>query len=156
MSLADPDYVENVKCNDVSIYHVLHYEGFADYVKDMVKLCYDNQGIGLAAPQVGLPLKMFVAFDIEKKEWNLFLNPNYTQVSEEQYEVEEACLTYGHENKYRVKRYAKIIASWSVLDLQEQMLIEKKQEISSIAAQIFQHETDHCYGKTIAMIGQKI
>lgn len=156
VKLVAPDYVEKVVCKDVTIYDVLHYEGFLDYAKHMVKYCYENNGIGLAAPQIGLPLKMFVAFDVDNKEWNLFLNPKYESVDQEQYEVEEVCLTYGQENKYRVNRYTKIIATWDVLDTDEQMLIEKRREITGLAAQVFQHETDHCYGKTIATIGQKV
>lgn len=153
MKLIEPSLVENIICERVKLRDISEY--FFDTIKDMLRLCLDSGGVGLAAPQVGIPLRVFVALDTKTKEWNLYINPEYSKISDELYEINESCLTYGIENKYKVKRYHKIISKWETIDIRNQILIEEQIMMSGLEAQVFQHETDHCFGKTIAMIGEK-
>jgi peptide deformylase len=161
IKLANPSIVENIKCEKITLQNMDNLESFLNTACSMIKLCLDQGGVGLAAPQVGIPLMFFVAIDMETKEWNLYINPEYSKISDELYEVNEACLTYGIENKYKVKRYHKIISKWETIDPKELMLIEEQKMMFGLEAQIFQHETDHVgngqLGKptTIAMIGEK-
>jgi peptide deformylase len=160
MKLVEPFFVENAICKRVTLKDI--NENFFVTIKDMLRLCLDSGGVGLAAPQVGILLKFFVSLSLETKDFGLFINPEYESISAEQYEKEESCLTYGTENKYKVKRFNKIIAKWEEIDIHNQMLIERQKMMTGIDAQIFQHETDHVgngqfdRSTTIAMIGEKI
>jgi len=53
----------------------------------------ENNGVGLAAPQVGQSLRMFVFEDLETKEIFTFINPIIKKMSSEIIEVEEGCLS---------------------------------------------------------------
>lgn len=156
MKLVEPSLVESAKCERINLKNIAPFEKFFDNIKDMLKICIENEGVGIAAPQVGIPLMFFVALNTETKDFGLFMNPEYEALSTEQCSVEESCLTYGVENKYKVNRFHKIIAKWEEANIREQMLIERQKMLIGIDAQIFQHETDHCFGKTIAMIGEKV
>jgi peptide deformylase len=155
LSLSSPQKVENAKCREVGIKDFSNPGEFVDNARDMIKICIENNGIGLAAPQVGLDLRFFIAYDMKDKTWGLYLNPSYVSYSKETIESEEACLTYIG-SKYKIERWPSIIAKWLILDIKEMMFIEKSQELSGLLSQVFQHETDHCDGKTIAMFGYKM
>jgi peptide deformylase len=64
-------------------------------------------------------------------------------------------LTYGPNVHYTVQRYTKIRATWQEIAFDGE-LKNKSEIFENVIAQIFQHETDHVNGITIAMIGQKI
>jgi peptide deformylase len=51
-----------------------------------------GRGVGLAGPQVGSPLRIFVT-DIEGDQKRVFINPEIVLTSQEQVEFEEGCLS---------------------------------------------------------------
>ena len=60
--------------------------------EDMFETMIEANGVGLAAPQVGLSLRMFVAMaDDDVKR--VFINPQIIKTSEEVGEYEEGCLS---------------------------------------------------------------
>ncbi len=59
-------------------------------VEDMIETMYDNQGVGLAAPQVGMLKRIFVV-DIGDGP-TVFINPEITETEGEQYGL-EGCLS---------------------------------------------------------------
>lgn len=146
MNLADAKYVENIQCRSVSDINLNSIP-----VSEMIEYCESHNGVGLAAPQVGIPLKFFIALDLENRTWNLFINPSYKPIGNA-FETKEGCLTYPGEH-YIVNRFSKIIATWYVC---HEKLEKFSKTMDLLQAQIFQHETDHCEGRTIATIGRKV
>ncbi len=127
----------------------------AKIIKDMrAALEAQNDGVAIAAPQIGVSLRIFVVsgriYEIlypadegskKKAEDMVFINPEIMKISKEREELEEGCLSvrYLYGKIMRAKK-AKIRA-----------LNEKGEEFemggSGLIAQIFQHETDHLEGK---------
>ena len=102
---------------------------------DMLDTMYENDGIGLAACQVGM-LKAMIVYDVEyidekkpQKVPVVMINPKITSRSKAMVLVEEGCLSFPNvfEN---VERHEKVTVEYT--DLDEEIVI--------------QHETDHLDG----------
>ena len=61
--------------------------------QEMFKLMHERIGIGLAAPQLGNPVKMFVMTHSQEGDIAVY-NPKIVNVSEETISMEEGCLTF--------------------------------------------------------------
>lgn len=61
--------------------------------QEMFKLMHERVGIGLAAPQLGNPVKMFVMRHSTEGDIAVY-NPKIINVSEETVSMEEGCLTF--------------------------------------------------------------
>jgi len=142
-------------CKDVESAEVIKELGGKKLVNDMIKLCIKEDGIGLAAPQIGINYKFFVTYFQEFLSWRLFINPCYRPLNQQIVDSVEGCLTYGTDNTYKVKRYIKILAEWQEEDPYGDLII-KKLEMNGISAIIFQHETDHINSITVSAKGEKI
>ena len=142
-------------CKDVESADVLKEVGGKKLINDMIKLCVKENGIGLAAPQIGIRNKFFIAYFQEFLDWRLFVNPVYRPLNQQTVDSVEGCLTYGIDHTYKVKRYTKVLAEWQEENTYGDLAI-KKQELSGISAIIFQHETDHINSVTVTAKGQKI
>jgi peptide deformylase len=151
MNLQKPKFVENVSCIDLNQKDMIKLLQ-SKTLKQMINLCIRKNGIGLAAIQVGIRLKFFVAYRNEKDGWCLFMNPKYDSNSEKIKTI-EGCLTYG-KDKFEVERYKKITASWDEID-KDGNIIKKSEELTDTFSQIFQHECDHVNNITISKIGKK-
>ena len=148
MKLAEPDLVEKAFCYNVRE----ATKELISQVKEMVYICFAHNGVGLAAPQVGIFKRFFIAFDQVEDNWRVFINPFYKSESEK-FSTIEGCLTYPGQH-YKVDRFKKVSAEWQ--EISKEGLVDQKQDLEGFFAQIFQHETDHTDGITIAMIGRKI
>jgi peptide deformylase len=108
-------------------------------VEDMIDTMRDANGVGLAAPQVGVPLRV-VVIGIPGEEVITLINPEIVNRSGER-KVTEGCLSVpGY--------WAEITRSMSVTakarDLQgRQVRIKAKEDL---LAQALEHETDHING----------
>jgi peptide deformylase len=114
------------------------------YVADaMLDLMYEHHGLGLAAPQVGMPFRMFVAnyaADREQRELEgVYLNPVIVE-KRGTMEGEEGCLSFPQ--LYQNVRRAKTVRVQAYNRTGE--LIEH--EFSDLQARIWQHEIDHLDG----------
>ena len=70
------------------------YPGLQQFIADMWETMYDADGVGLAAPQVGHPIRLITIDVSEEKDQLLTLvNPVITSKSEEEVEYEEGCLS---------------------------------------------------------------
>jgi len=111
--------------------------------EEMLELMYEAKGLGLAAPQVGLPFTMFVcnyAGDREEKEAeNVYLNPVITEKSGTM-DAEEGCLSLP--GFFRRVRRARTVTGVAY-NLKGE-LVELK--MSELPARVWQHETDHLEG----------
>jgi peptide deformylase len=108
-------------------------------VADMVETMYDEVGIGLAAPQVGLSLRLMVVGDEKTPEARALVNP---VIAEQGGEVtsEEGCLSLPG-------IFAPVTrAEWVKLEAQD--LDGKPVSIRArgLAARVYQHEMDHLDG----------
>ncbi len=105
---------------------------------DMFETMYDAEGVGLAAPQIGLNLRLFV-MDCDGIKL-IAANPEIIEVDGEQ-SGQEGCLSVGKVPAV-VKR-----AMRAKLRAQNERGEWFEREAEGYAARAFQHETDHCDGK---------
>jgi peptide deformylase len=110
---------------------------------DMLETMYDAPGIGLAAIQVAVPLRV-VTMDLAKKEDEktprVFINPEIVARSEETSVYEEGCLSIPdiHED---VERPATVRVRYMDLDGNVQ-----EEDAEGLYATCIQHEIDHLNG----------
>lgn len=111
--------------------------------EDMLETMYDAPGIGLAAIQVGEPLRL-VTMDLSKKDDEkapqVFINPQIVWSSDEKSLHEEGCLSIP-EYYEEVERPAKV--RFSYLDLEGRV---QEVEADGLFATCIQHEIDHLNG----------
>jgi len=112
-------------------------------IQDMTDSMYAADGIGLAAVQLGEPLRVIV-MDLDQKEGNknprAFINPKILWASEEMAVFEEGCLSVP-EIWDDVERPARIKAEYLDRDGKKQLL-----EADGLLATCLQHEMDHLNG----------
>ena len=110
---------------------------------DMLETMYDAPGIGLAAIQIGEPLRL-VTMDLSKKDDEkdprVFINPEITWSSDEMRLHEEGCLSIP-EYYEDVERPAKVRIRYLDIDGKAQEV-----EADGIFATCIQHEIDHLNG----------
>lgn len=115
-------------------------ENLKSEVEEMLKTMKENQGVGLAANQVGLDKRVFVMQCVQEKEPYVFINPEIIEKSTEVIEYQEGCLSFP--NLYiDLDRNKSITLKWTNLDETEQ-----KEEFSELEAVCIQHELDHLNG----------
>ena len=110
--------------------------------KNMLKTMYEAEGIGLAATQVDIHIRL-VVMDLseERNEPRVFVNPEYTILDKSLFTYEEGCLSIPGFNE-EISRPSKILLKWQ--DLQGNFHEEKPDGIFTVCAQ---HEIDHLDGK---------
>jgi peptide deformylase len=112
-------------------------------VDDMADSMYAADGIGLAAVQVGVPLRVLV-IDLDQKEGKknpvAYINPKILWASDELATFEEGCLSVP-EIWDDVERPARIKAEYLDRDGKKQVL-----EADGLLATCLQHEMDHLNG----------
>jgi len=104
----------------------------------MMHLMTKEGGIGLAATQIGLDIKLFVT-----KVGGIFTafhNPKLLDFSYEMVEFEEGCLSFKGES-HVVSRPEKI-----TVEYYDYLGQRKEKELKGIAARVWLHEYDHLYG----------
>ncbi len=113
-------------------------------LNEMLECMYKNNGIGLAAPQVGI-LKRLVVIDCSQNEETKnpfkFINPEITKLSKNTSDFEEGCLSLPSQYS-KVTRPDKITLRFKNI---EGMVCEK--DFSGLEATCIQHEIDHLNGK---------
>ncbi|MEJ0014635.1 MAG: peptide deformylase [Actinomycetota bacterium] len=106
-------------------------------VKDLIETMQDAPGAGLAAPQIGVPLRVFV-WDVEEEVGHL-INPTLT-LSEELQDGEEGCLSFP-DVRFDTPRAFRVLAQG--MDMHgEPVTVEGTEYL----ARAIQHETDHLNG----------
>lgn len=116
---------------------------------DMLETMYDANGVGLAAVQIGEPVRMLV-LDVDQKDEEgkpavrnpqVFINPVVTAHSDDINVHEEGCLSVP-DIWEEVERPAKITCSYLDRDGKAQTV-----EAAGMLATCLQHEIDHLNGK---------
>ncbi len=125
------------------------YPGLKELIINMQDTLEHADGVGLAAPQVGLPIRLFIvdlrpladqepAFADYTRS---FINPKILEYSEDTEILEEGCLSVPgiHEN---VPRSRKIVLQYQDTDFKQH-----EEVFEDYAARVIQHEYDHLNGK---------
>ena len=107
----------------------------------MLLIMYAADGIGLAAPQVGVNLRLMVFNETgdpnDTEEEMVLCNPHITSSSEETAVKEEACLSFP--NVYgTVRRALRIEVKFQDMDGEHHSM-----QLQGLAARVFLHEYDH-------------
>ena len=110
--------------------------------QDMLKAMYKAEGIGLAATQVDIHVRL-VVMDLseEKNDPRVFVNPEYIILDKSPFIYEEGCLSIPGFNE-EISRPSKILLKWQ--DLEGNFHEEETAGIFTVCAQ---HEIDHLDGK---------
>ncbi len=111
-------------------------------VDDMIQTMYAAPGVGLAATQIGVPLRIFVAdVSLGRKPADLitFINPEFVERDGMQLE-EEGCLSVPGFNA-TLARPSRAVIKGLNRDGSEQLV-----EATGLLARCFQHEMDHLEG----------
>ncbi len=135
------------------------FEGLSVLVENMFETMYNAQGVGLAAPQIGQSIRLFVVdgspFLEEDEEENekdprtiglegfkkVFINPIIEDEIGEEWGFNEGCLSIP-KIREEVYRKEKVVISY----YDENWVFHKKETFDGYAARIIQHEYDHVQG----------
>ena len=123
-------------------------EEIAILASDMVETMIHYNGVGLAAPQIGKLLRMFIIRDefigadgeIHLGEPEVIINPQLSKPSKESCSMSEGCLSIPgiHADVIRPKA---LFLHWQTLDGKTH-----EAEISDFRARVIMHENDHLNG----------
>lgn len=109
-----------------------------DLLPKMIKTMHKENGVGLAAPQIGISLRLAVA-EVDHKVY-YFINPEITSLSQEKILSEEGCLSLPGE-------YFPILRSETVtVRYINEKGLPKKLRATGFLATVIQHEVDHLDG----------
>lgn len=117
-----------------------HPDNFQWYIDEMFRVMKENNGVGLAANQVGINFNMFV-MSINEKDY-VVINPKILQYSNKQVEMTEGCLSFSKQF-YNIKRSEKIVVEY--MNRSGEII---KETMDGLAARCFLHEFDHINGIT--------
>jgi peptide deformylase len=113
---------------------------------DMFETMYDASGVGLAAPQIGMGIRIFVVDGAPMEEESLkdfkkvFINPEILQEEGKEWAYEEGCLSIPG-IRADVYREEKLTIRYFDTDWNEHTEV-----YDGMAARIIQHEYDHIEG----------
>ncbi|QXV66195.1 peptide deformylase [Mucilaginibacter sp. 21P] len=125
------------------------YPHIKELVENMYETMYGARGVGLAAPQVGMSMRLFVVdatpFDDEEPELKnfkkAFINAIILDESGEEWSFNEGCLSIP-DIREDVARKSTVRLSYYDEDWKHH-----EETFSGMAARIIQHEYDHIEGK---------
>lgn len=127
------------------------YPNLKELIANMYETMYASSGVGLAAPQIGLPIRLFVVdaapmFEDEegdaKKEFKrTFINAYILGEEGKKWDFEEGCLSIPTIRE-KVNRHSKI-----KIEYRDEDFNLHEEEFDGIIARIIQHEHDHTDGK---------
>tara|TARA_B100001113_G_scaffold13251_2_gene10243 strand:- start:863 stop:1444 length:582 start_codon:yes stop_codon:yes gene_type:complete len=131
------------------------YPKLKDLIKNMWDTMYSANGVGLAAPQIGLSIRIFVIDtfpfseqeELSKKESmelstfkKVFINPKIIEHSGEDWDFNEGCLSIP-DIREDISRKESI-----KIKFLDENFVPKNLILSGIKARVVQHEYDHLEG----------
>jgi len=124
------------------------YPELKKLIINMFETMYNAEGVGLAAPQIGLPIQLLIIdADAVSKGYpecknfkRVMINPKITDHSVDTISLEEGCLSFPgiHE---KVTRFEKISVRYS-----DENFVEHEESVEGFTARIVQHECEHLEG----------
>ncbi len=124
------------------------YPNLSELIENMWETMYNANGVGLAAPQIGKPIRLFLVdaspFEDEEEELKdfkkVFINAQILEETGEEWLFNEGCLSFP-DLREDVFRKPKIRIRY-----QDENFETCEEEYDGIAARIIQHEYDHIDG----------
>ncbi len=112
-------------------------------IDDMIDTAIKANGLGIAAPQVGVNLQVVIVrmnYNTDREMWLPMINPEIIEYSSEEDEKEEGCLSIP-------RKFGRTIRAMTVTV----RYLDKKSKsqtlhLDGLNAHIMQHETDHING----------
>jgi peptide deformylase len=125
-----------------------NYPNLKEVIENMFETMHEAVGVGLAAPQVNLPIRLFIIdadpYADEHPETEgfkkAFINPEIIEETGEEWEFNEACLSVPGLAEY-VSRKPNVKIKYQDVDFNECI-----EEYDGMLARIIQHEYDHLNG----------
>ena len=131
------------------------YPKLEELISNMWDTMYNAYGVGLAAPQVGVPIRLFVIdaapfaedddLTAEEKEYlidfkRVFINARVIEETGDEWAFSEGCLSIPdvREDIFRKPEVT--------IEYQDQNFETKKETFTGLAARVVQHEYDHTEG----------
>ena len=125
------------------------YPNLKELIENMFETMDHADGVGLAAPQIGLPIRVVVInLDVLSEDYpeykdfrKAYINAHIDVVAGEEVSMEEGCLSLPgiHES---VKRGSKIHVRYM-----DENFVEHNEVVEGFLARVMQHEFDHLDGK---------
>lgn len=113
---------------------------------EMVEMMREQNGVGLAAPQVGILSRFLVMMDPDSETVYRMINPRIVSYGSDTCTMEEGCLSVlGNDGLpvfANVSRPDSVVVEWT-----DEAGDKKMAQMSGTPARIVQHETDHLDGK---------
>jgi peptide deformylase len=122
------------------------YAGLTELIENMYETMYDSHGVGLAAPQIGKSINLFIldtaSFEDEKYPnlKKVFINAQILEETGEKWDFEEGCLSIPQVRE-NVKRHDTLRIKY-----QDENFNTHEETYYGIAARVIQHEYDHIQG----------
>tara|TARA_B100002049_G_C16051780_1_gene363845 strand:+ start:800 stop:1297 length:498 start_codon:yes stop_codon:yes gene_type:complete len=140
-----PNKILRQKCTEINFDEVTQSE-LEGIGRQMLEIMYNNNGVGLAHPQVGGNSRIFVMGD--KTDSTIIINPVIEKQSVVIEADQEGCLSFP-DLWMRVKRAKTILAKWNAPNGKVQ-----REFFNDFQARCFQHELDHldgiCFDKRVS------
>ncbi|MDZ7877540.1 MAG: peptide deformylase [Saprospiraceae bacterium] len=125
------------------------YPNLKEFIQNMWDTMYDAHGVGLAAPQVGASIRLFIidSEQIEKEDEpthvgfkRVFINAHKVEETGNRWSYEEGCLSIPNIRGEVMRK--------SVLTLRymDENFEERTETFSGVNARVIQHEYDHIDG----------
>ena len=115
-----------------------------NFTREMKEIMLQFNGIGLAAPQVGIDKSFFIYGSKDNIE--TVINPKIVSTGGENIPMIEGCLSFPGEH-YAVTRPDKIMISYYDINWKQ-----KSEELTGFMSRVLQHETDHLNGICLSLI----
>jgi len=132
------EQILRTKCSDID----KDYPDLSDLIKDMTETMFASNGIGLAAPQIDLPIRLFIIGSNQiKMPVQVFINPEIISYSEETCDMAEGCLSIPGLNEI-VTRSETITIRYKNVNFED-----VTETYNGLYARVIQHEYDHIEGK---------
>lgn len=128
------------------------YPQLKELIDNMFETMHQADGIGLAAPQIGLAIRLVVVdLDVlsddypEFKEFSrVYINAHILETSEETESMEEGCLSLPGVHE-KVTRPSRIHVKYF-----DENFVEHDEWVDGFLARVMQHEFDHLEGKVFS------
>lgn len=125
------------------------FQGLEQLIQDMFDTMYAAHGIGLAAPQIGKGIRLFVVdgTTLEEEEEDMtgfkktFINPEIIDENGSIWAFEEGCLS--------IPNIRENVSRQEIVQIKyfDEQWVAHEEEYSGVKARIIQHEYDHLDGK---------
>ncbi|RYD80630.1 MAG: peptide deformylase [Sphingobacteriales bacterium] len=122
------------------------YPELKELIANMFDTMYYANGVGLAAPQIGLPIRLFIVDTGEDEDGNpgykrVFINAQILEETGEPWNFNEGCLSIP-DIRENILRKPNIKVKYF-----DENWVEHTDDVDGMPARVIQHEYDHIEGK---------